>query len=121
MKRKLSSVLVSAAFAASAGVAHADISGGVVKLGVMNDMSGLYADITGPGSVVAAKLAVEDFIKATKSNLKVEIVSADHQNKPDVGSSIVRKWFDTEGVDAVFDVPTSSVGLAVSQIAREKN
>ena len=121
MKRTLSSLLVSAALAASAGAAHAQVSGGVVKIGVMNDMSGLYADITGPGSVIAAKLAVEDYIKATKSSLKVEIVSADHQNKPDVGSSVVRKWFDTDGVDAVFDVPTSSVGLAVSQVAREKN
>ena len=120
MKRTISSLLVSAAFAASAGVAQAQVSDGVVKIGVMNDMSALYADIAGPGSVVAAKMAVEDFQKASKAGLKVEIVSADHQNKPDVGSSLARKWYDTENVDAIFDVPTSSVGLAVSQVSREK-
>jgi branched-chain amino acid transport system substrate-binding protein len=86
----------------------------------MNDMSGLYADIGGPGSVVAAKMAVEDFLKATKSSLKVEVVSADHQNKPDVGSSIARKWYDTDGVDVIVDVPTSSVALAVNQITKDK-
>ena len=120
MKRKLTSILVSAALAAAAGVAQAQISGGVVRVGVLNDMSGLYSDITGMGSVVAARLAVEDFQKTSKAGLKVEIVSADHQNKADVGSTIVRKWYDTDGVDAVFDVPTSSVGLAVNQITREK-
>ena len=120
MKRKLTSILVSAALAAAAGVAQAQISGGVVRVGVLNDMSGLYSDITGPGSVVAARLAVEDFQKTSKAGLKVEIVSADHQNKPDVGSTIARKWYDTDGVDAIFDVPTSSVGLAVNQITREK-
>ena len=75
----------------AAASAQAQISGNVVKIGVMNDMSGLYADIGGPGSVVAAKMAVEDYLKATKSSLKVEVVSADHQNKPDVGSNIARK------------------------------
>lgn len=119
MKRKLSSVLVSAALAA-AGAANAQVSDNVVRIGVMNDMSGLYADITGPGSVTAARLAIEDFQKTSKAGLKIEVVSADHQNKPDVGSSIARKWYDTEGVDAIFDVPTSSVGLAVSQVTREK-
>jgi len=121
MKRKLSSTLLAAALAAYAGTAAAQISDGVVKLGVTGDMSGLYADITGPGSVLAAKMAVEDFQKTSKSGLKVEVVSADHQNKPDVGSSIVRKWFDSDQVDAVVDVPTSSVALAVSQITRDKN
>jgi branched-chain amino acid transport system substrate-binding protein len=120
MKRKLVSALVGAAFAAMAGGASAQISDGVVKIGVLNDMSGLYSDITGPGSVVAARLAVEDFQKTSKANFKVEIISADHQNKPDVGSTIVRQWFDTQGVDAVTDIPTSSVGLAVSQIARDR-
>ena len=121
MKRKLSSTLLAAAFAAYAGTAAAQISDGVVKLGVTGDMSGLYADITGPGSVLAAKMAVEDFQKTSKAGLKIEVVSADHQNKPDVGSSIVRKWFDSDQVDAVVDVPTSSVALAVSQITRDKN
>jgi branched-chain amino acid transport system substrate-binding protein len=91
-----------------------------VKIGVMNDMSGLYADISGPGAVTAAKMAVEDFNPAAHG-MKVDIVSADHQNKPDVGSNIVRQWFDVEGVDVVVDVPTSSVALAVSDVTREKN
>jgi branched-chain amino acid transport system substrate-binding protein len=91
-----------------------------VKIGVMNDMSSLYADITGPGSVTAAKMAVEDFNPAAHG-MKVEIVSADHQNKPDVGSNIARQWFDVDHVDAIVDVPTSSVALAVSDVTREKN
>ena len=118
-KRKLISLLVSGAFAIAAGSAQAQISDGVVRIGVLNDMSGLYADIAGPGSALAAKLAIEDF-GAAKKGLKVELVSADHQNKPDVGSSIARKWYDTDKVDAIFDVPTSSVALAVNQITREK-
>ena len=103
----------------AAASAQAQISGNVVKIGVMNDMSGLYADIGGPGSVVAAKMAVEDYLKATKSSLKVEVVSADHQNKPDVGSSIARKWYETDGVDMIADVPTSSVALAVNQVTKD--
>ena len=120
MKSRLTAVLVSAALAAFAGPASAEVSGGVVKIGVLNDMSGLYADIAGPNSVVAAKLAVEDFQKQSKANLKVELISADHQNKPDVGSTIARQWYDTEGVDVIVDVPTSSVGLAVSQVTKDK-
>ena len=91
-----------------------------IKIGVLNDMSSLYADITGPGSVTAAKMAVEDFNPAAHG-MKVDIVSADHQNKPDVGSNIARQWFDVDHVDAIVDVPTSSVALAVSDVAREKN
>ncbi|MET3354061.1 ABC transporter substrate-binding protein [Xanthobacter autotrophicus] len=91
-----------------------------VKLGVLNDMSGVYADITGPGAVVAAQMAADDFV-ASHKDFKVEVVSADHQNKPDVGSSIARKWYDQDGVDAILDVPTSSVALVVSDITREKN
>ena len=104
-----------------AGAAQAEITGGVVKIGVLNDMSGPYADLAGPGSVVAAKMAAEDYVKATGSKLKIEIVSADHQNKPDVGSSITRKWIDTDGVDMILDVPTSSVALAVAQVVKDKN
>jgi branched-chain amino acid transport system substrate-binding protein len=104
----------------AAGTAHAQISDGVIKIGIMNDQSGTYADLAGPGSVVAARMAVDDF-GAARKNMKVEIVVADHQNKPDVGSSIARQWFDADKVDAIFDVPTSSVVLAVNQIAREKN
>ncbi len=122
MKRKLSALLVAgalASLAAAPGVANAQISDNVIKIGVLNDMSGLYADLGGPGSVLAAKMAVEDF-GATGKGMKVEIVSADHQNKPDVGSSIARQWFDTDQVDVIVDVPTSSVALAVNQVAKEK-
>ena len=103
-----------------AGTAQAQISDGVVKIGVLNDQSGTYADLAGPGSVVAARMAVEDF-GAAKKGMKVEILAADHQNKPDVGSQIARQWFDVDKVDLIMDVPTSSVVLAVNQIAREKN
>jgi len=119
MKRKLLSIAAAAACALG-GAAQAQISDGVVKNGVLNDMSGLYSDITGPGSVTAARMAVEDYLKASGSRLKVEIVSADHQNKPDVGSNIARQWFDTDKVDMIADVPTSSVGLAVAKIASDK-
>src|SRR4249920_2825317 len=91
-----------------------------VKIGVLSDMSSLYSDIGGPGSVAAARMAVEDYLKATKSSLKVEIVSADHQNKPDVGSQIASQWFDVDKVDAIVDVPTSSVALAISEITKKK-
>lgn len=119
MKRKLLSTLIGAAFALGAGAAQAQVSDGVIRIGVMNDMSGLYADIAGPGSVTAARMAVEDFGAAAKG-LKVEVVGADHQNKPDVGSTIARTWYDRDGVDVIVDVPTSSVALAVNQITREK-
>ena len=99
--------------------AHAQISDGVVKIGVLNDESGPYAAPAGPGSRVAALMAVEDFGAADKG-LKVEIVFADHQNKPDVGTKIARQWFDVEKVDVIVDVCTSSVALPISQIAREK-
>jgi branched-chain amino acid transport system substrate-binding protein len=104
----------------SASTAHAQTSDGAIKIGVMNDMSGLYADLTGQGSVVAARMAVEDFAAAANGR-KVEIVSADHLNKPDVGSNIVRKWIDVDKVDVIVDVPTSSVALAVNEIVKEKN
>ena len=100
--------------------ALAQFSDGTVKIGVMNDQSGLYSDLSGQGSVWAARKAIEDFGAAAKG-MKVEVVFADHQNKPDVGSSIVRQWFDVDKVDVVVDVPTSSVALAVNQIAKEKN
>jgi branched-chain amino acid transport system substrate-binding protein len=102
-----------------AGSAGAQVS---VKLGVMNDRSGIYADLGGEGGVVAARMAVEDFMKtAGGSAVKAEIIAADHQNKPDIGSNIARQWYDQEGVDVILDVPTSSVALAVNQITREKN
>jgi len=113
-------LLMSAAVALCATAAHAQYTGGTVKIGVMSDMSSLYADIGGPGSVLAAQMAAEDF-DAAKHGMKVEVVSADHQNKPDVGSAIARKWFDQDGVDAIADVPTSSVALAVADVVKEKN
>ena len=121
MKRQTLCALIAGLGAALGGAAHAQISGGVVKIGVLNDMAGPYADLAGPGSVVAARMAVEDYLKATNSKLKIEIVTADHQNKPDVGSSIARKWYDSDGVDMILDVPTSSVALAVNEVTKEKN
>jgi branched-chain amino acid transport system substrate-binding protein len=105
---------------ALAGPASAQTSDGVIKIGVLNDMSGTYSDLAGPGSVAAAKLAVEDFGAAAKG-MKVEILGADHQNKPDIGSNIARSWIDRDGVDVIVDVPTSSVALAINEIAKEKN
>jgi branched-chain amino acid transport system substrate-binding protein len=111
-------LMSAAALALSVGAAQA--VDGNIKIGVLNDQSGLYADISGQGSVWAVRKAVEDFGAAAKG-MKVEVVFADHQNKPDVGSNIARQWFDRDGVDMIIDVPTSSVALAVNQIAREKN
>jgi len=91
-----------------------------VKIGVLTDMSSLYADATGPGSVAASKMAIADFTK-THPNVKVELVSGDHQNKPDVGSQITNQWYDVDKVDMVIDVPNSGVALAVSQITATKN
>jgi branched-chain amino acid transport system substrate-binding protein len=109
--------VAAAALLASVTASQAETA---VKIGVLNDRSGLYADLGGEGSVVAAKMAIEDFGAAAKG-LKVEVVSADHQNKPDIGVNKAREWFDQEGVDAIFDVPNSGVALAVSAITKEKN
>ena len=116
-KRSLVGLAIAAAL--GAGTAGAQVSDGVVKIGVLSDMSSLYTDIAGKGSIVAAQMAVEDFGGAAKG-MKVEVVSADHQNKPDVGSAIARQWYDVDKVDAIFDVPTSSIALAVSQITKDK-
>jgi len=94
-------------------------SNGLLRIGVLNDMSSVYADFQGPGSVIAAQMAIEDFAKQSKR--KVEVVSADHQNKPDVGAGIARRWLDVEGVDMIVDLPNSAVALAVGEIVREKN
>jgi branched-chain amino acid transport system substrate-binding protein len=100
--------------------AQQKISDGVVKIGVLTDMSGLYSDLGGQGSIEMAKMAVEDFTKAAKPTFKIEIVSADHQNKPDIGASKAREWFDTQGVDMITDALNSGVALAVSAVADEK-
>jgi len=104
--------------ALGAGPAPAE-SNGTLRIGVLNDMSSVYSDFQGPGSVLAAQMAVEDYAKQSKR--KVEVLSADHQNKPDVGAAIARQWFDTEGVDMIVDLPNSAVALAVSDIGRDKN
>ena len=111
--------LLALALAAIAGAAQAQISDGMVKIGVLSDMSSLYTDIAGAGSVVAAKMAIEDS-GIEKRGVKVELVSADHLNKPDVGSSIARQWYDSDKVDVIVDVPTSSIALAINQITKEK-
>src|SRR5215467_8306180 len=117
---RILALTLAAALALAAPAAQAQVSDGVIKIGILNDQSGTYADLAGPGSVVAARMAVEDFGAAAKG-MKVEILSADHQNKPDVGSNIARQWYDVDKVDLILDVPTSSVVLAINQIAREKN
>src|SRR5437870_7560742 len=102
-----------------AGAAQAQISDGVIKIGVLSDMSSLYTDLAGAGSVVAARMAVEDS-GIEKRGYKVEFVSADHQNKPDVGSSVARQWYDVDKVDVIVDTPNSGVALAVNQLTRDK-
>ncbi|KQW23291.1 ABC transporter permease [Afipia sp. Root123D2] len=119
MKTKITALMLGTALALgmSAGAFAMDKN---VKIGVLNDQSGLYADIAGPGSVVAAQMAVEDS-GLTKKGWKIEVVAGDHQNKPDIGVNVVRQWIDVDKVDVVADVPTSSVALAVSNIVKEKN
>jgi branched-chain amino acid transport system substrate-binding protein len=115
--RKISQALALAVALGTAGAAHAQTT---VKIGVLTDMSSLYADLSGQGSALAARMAVEDF-GAEKKGLKVEILSADHQNKPDIGSTVARQWLDVEKVDVIVDVPNSAVALAVNGIVKEKN
>ncbi len=115
--RSWKSLLVVSALASSAA---AQITDNVVKIGVLNDQSGLYADLSGQGSVLAAKLAVEDF-GGKVDGTPIEVIFADHQNKPDVGSNIARQWFDVDKVDVIVDVPTSSVALAINEVTKSKN
>src|SRR5882672_5716011 len=116
MRKLLSFAAVGAALACAPAQAQ-DIN---VKIGVLSDMSSLYADVAGPGSAAAARLAIADFTK-DHPNVKVELVSGDHQNKADVGSNIANQWFDVDKVDMIIDVPNSGVALAVSQVAAQKN
>jgi branched-chain amino acid transport system substrate-binding protein len=109
-----------AAAALAAGGARAEMTGGKVRIGVLNDQSGLYADLGGQGSVVAARMAIED-LGGSLDGTPVEVVSADHQNKPDIGSNVARQWYDVDGVDMVIDVPNSAVALAVNEVTREKD
>lgn len=116
----LCAIAIPALVAILTGSASAQISGEIVKFGVLNDQSGLYSDLTGHGSVVAARMAVEDFGGRVRGT-PIDVIFADHQNKPDIGAGITREWLDNQGVDAIVDVPTSSVALAVSEIVRDKN
>jgi branched-chain amino acid transport system substrate-binding protein len=116
--RRLAAALLLAA-TAGAAAARAEISDGVVRVGVLNDISGVFQDYNGPGSVAAARMAAEDFAASSAGRgLRVEVVAGDHQNRPDVGSALVRRWLDVDRVDAVVDVPNSAVALAINEIIR---
>src|SRR5882757_9725000 len=116
----MKNILSLAALAAALACGSAQAQQLNVKIGVMSDMSSLYADLGGPGSVAAAKMAVADFTK-DHPNVKVEIISGDHQNKPDIGTNLANQWFDVDKVDMIIDIPNSGVALAVSQVAANKN
>src|SRR5215467_5518292 len=120
MKSVAAILIAGVALAGSGGAASAQISDDVIRIGVLTDMSSLYADATGKGSLAAVQMAVADYGGKVKGK-PVEVVSADHQNKPDIGVAIARNWYDNEKVDAIFDVPTSSVALPISALTREKN
>ena len=119
LKKKLLSSLVAAGLAFGTAGAQAQVSDGIIKIGVLTDMSSLYTDLSGRGSELAARMAVEDF-GAARKGMKVEIISADHQNKADVGSNLARQWYDVDKVDVIVDTPNSGVALAVTQVTREK-
>jgi branched-chain amino acid transport system substrate-binding protein len=124
MKRKLLSALICAALmlhvGATAGAAT-KVSDGVVKIGVLTDMSGTDSDLAGPGSLIAVQMAVEDFIAKKKPDFKIEVISADHQNKGDIAAIKAREWIDTEKVDVIVDLVTTSTALAVMKVGKEKN
>jgi branched-chain amino acid transport system substrate-binding protein len=119
MKIKAFGVCIGA-IALLGGAAQAEMSGNVIKIGVLNDRSGLYADLGGEGSAVAARMAAEEFGNAIDGT-PIEIIVADHQNKADLAATIARQWIDTEGVDVIADVPNSAAALAVQEVTREKN
>jgi branched-chain amino acid transport system substrate-binding protein len=112
--------LLAAALTAMIGLtAQAQASGDTVKIGVLNDQTGMNADLSGQGSVIAARMAAED-AGGTIAGKRIEIIFADHQNKADIGSSIATRWYDAEGVDAIVDMPFSSVALAVQEVTRQR-
>lgn len=116
--------LVAATLAAGCAGAAAQapgISDGAVRIGVLTDMTGVFSDLGGAGSVIAAQMAIDDFVEEAKPSFKAELVSADHQNKPDIATGIARQWYDTAGVDLIIDVINSGVALAVSNVAETKN
>ena len=118
--RKMTLLAAACALSVGFGAAQAQVSGDVVKIGVLNDQSGPYADLGGKGGVMAAQMAADDFGGKVLGK-PIQIVGADHQNKPDIASNIVNQWLDTENVDVISDVPTSSVALAVQEITKNKN
>ncbi|MEW6644677.1 MAG: ABC transporter substrate-binding protein [Pseudomonadota bacterium] len=118
MKRSLSALLLGSAMVLVAGAALAQDK--TVKIGALSDQSGLYADLGGPGSTLAAQMAIEDS-GLQKKGWKIDVISGDHQNKPDIGSNIARQWFDVDKVDIIVDVPNSGVALAVNNVVKEKN
>ncbi|MCK6409936.1 ABC transporter substrate-binding protein [Thauera sp.] len=119
--KKLTTLACAAAFATLSGAASAQISGNTVKIGVLTDMSGTYSDLAGAGAVLATQMAIDDFIAEAKPAFKVEMVSADHQNKADIASNKAREWFEREGVDTATELVTTSTALAVMKIAKEMN
>ncbi len=119
--KKLTTLACAAAFAMLSGAANAQISGNTVKIGVLTDMSGTYSDLAGAGAVLATQMAIDDFIAEAKPAFKVEMVSADHQNKADIASNKAREWFEREGVDTATELVTTSTALAVMKIAKEMN
>ena len=121
MRNTISALLLGTALALSAGsIGFAQTMDKTVKIGALSDQSGLYADLGGPGSTLAAQMAVEDS-GLTAKGWKIDIISGDHLNKPDVGANIARQWFDVDKVDVIVDVPNSGVALAVSNVVKEKN
>ena len=119
--KKLTTLACAAAFASFSGIASAQISDNTVKIGVLTDLSGTYSDLAGTGAVLATEMAIDDFIAEAKPAFKVEMVSADHQNKADIASTKAREWFEREGVDTATELVTTSVALAVMKVAKEKN
>jgi branched-chain amino acid transport system substrate-binding protein len=122
MKTRIAALLLGTAlsFAAASTALAQDKTDKTVKIGSLSDQSGLYADLGGPGSTLAAQMAVEDSGLAAKG-WKIDVISGDHQNKPDIGVNIARQWFDVDKVDIIVDVPNSGVALAVNNVVKEKN
>ncbi|HNW63286.1 MAG: ABC transporter substrate-binding protein [Piscinibacter sp.] len=118
---QLRPIALAVTLALAAAGAQAAVSGGVVKIGVLTDLSGTYADLAGSGAVLATQMAIDDFIAKEKPSFKVEMLTADHQNKADIASNKAREWFEREGVDTATELVTTSVALGVMKVAKEKN
>ena len=122
MKRKLIAAVIAASLAGGAGFAQAQgkLSGDAVKIGVLTDMSGVYAEYGGQGALTAAKMAVQDF-GGKMFGKPIEVLSADHQNKPDIAKNVTQQWFDRDGVDMTVENLNSAVALTVQALGKEKN